>query len=104
MKKINILLVDDNPDDRTLIVRALKKEYNIEVKEISDEVSFKTAIDNNDYDIVITDYQLRWSTGIKILKEFKKRHPNCPVIMFTGTGNEEIAVEAEMSIAEAADY
>jgi PAS domain S-box-containing protein len=47
--------------------------------------------------LVITDYQLRWSDGLKVLREVKKVWPNVPVVMFTGTGSEEIAVEAMKS-------
>ena len=46
------------------------------------------------YDLVITDYQLPWTDGVTILREAKSRWPECPVIMFTGSGSEEIAVEA----------
>ena len=42
----------------------------------------------------MTDYHLQWSDGIRVLQAVKQRLPNCPVIMFTATGNEEIAVEA----------
>lgn len=94
MEIIHVLLVDDNPDDRALTIRELKKEYKVKVREISDEKSYKNALVNNHFDIVITDYQLRWSLGLEILQDIKKHHPNCPVIMFTGTGNEEIAVSA----------
>ena len=39
--------------------------------------------------LVITDYHLRWSNGLVILREIKSRFPACPVVMFTNTGNEE---------------
>jgi PAS domain S-box-containing protein len=94
MKKISILLIDDNPDDRTLTKHVLKKEFNIEVYEIKDEKEFNSALKKYEFDMVITDYQLRWSTGLEIIHVIKALDPACPVIMFTGTGNEEIAVEA----------
>jgi len=94
MNKIRVLLIDDNPDDRTLVVHELKKEFNIEVDEIKDRKGFNSALDKHDFDIVITDYQLRWNTGLGIVHAIKAQDPYCPVIMFTGTGNEEIAVEA----------
>ncbi|MBI2951603.1 PAS domain S-box protein, partial [bacterium] len=39
-------------------------------------------------------YQLRWTDGLAVLGAVKTRWPDCPVIMFTGTGSEEVAVEA----------
>jgi PAS domain S-box-containing protein len=51
-------------------------------------------MESGDCDLVITDYQLRWTDGLSVLRAIKANWPDCPVIMFTGTGSEEIAVEA----------
>ncbi len=92
---LRILLVDDNPDDRLLIIRALKKEFDdVDVIQVLDREDFEKNLDKMKFDLVITDYQLRWSDGIEVLREVKKRDNFVPVIMFTATGNEEIAVEA----------
>jgi PAS domain S-box-containing protein len=91
---LRLLLIDDNPDDRALTVRELKREFEIQAQEIIDAEGFARALKRGDFDIAITDYQLRWSNGLEILGKIKSRYPDCPVIMFTGTGNEEIAVEA----------
>jgi signal transduction histidine kinase len=37
---------------------------------------------------------VRWTNGLAVLRAVKARWPGCPVVMYTGTGNEEIAVEA----------
>jgi len=91
---LRILLIDDNPDDRVLVMRALKKEFDIEVEQIKDPEGFNKALKKGNFDIVITDYQLKWDNGIHILEKIKSRYTDCPVIMFTATGNEEIAVDA----------
>lgn len=46
------------------------------------------------FDLVITDHDLRWANGLTILDEVKRSDPLVPVIMFTSSGSEEIAVEA----------
>jgi PAS domain S-box-containing protein len=98
-----ILVIDDNPGDRLLASRELKREFpNLQVKEIKEAESFAEALENGGFDLVITDYQLRWTTGIEVLRTVKERYPFCPVIMFTNTGTEEIAVEAMKSGLE--DY
>ncbi|MGV3772860.1 MAG: response regulator [Verrucomicrobiales bacterium] len=95
MNPLRLLLIDDNPDDRSLVARELKREFpKLKVDEVIDAASLEKALSSFDYDLVITDYQLRWNDGLRILKLFKARWPDCPVIMFTGTGSEEIAVEA----------
>ncbi|VAX42755.1 hypothetical protein MNBD_PLANCTO02-2161 [hydrothermal vent metagenome] len=93
--KCHILLVDDNPDDRELVLRELRKELeNVSTQVVIDANEWKKALEQGEFDLVITDYQLRWTDGITVLKELKERYIFCPVIMFTGSGNEEVAVEA----------
>ena len=95
MIKPEALIIDDNPSDRTLALRELKKLFpQLQYQEINSEHSFAEALQQGNFNIVITDYQLRWTTGLKILHRIKKQTSDCPVIMFTGTGSEEIAVSA----------
>lgn len=93
-----ILVIDDNPTDRLLIIRELERKFTeLQVKEIINTKVLAQAIEQGGFDVVITDYQLGWSDGLTVLKQFKSRYPECPVIMFTNSGNEEIAVEAMKS-------
>ena len=95
MTYLKALIIDDNPHDRTLALRELKKLFSqLQYWEIIDETSLTEALTKNEFNLVITDYQLLWTTGLKILHRIKEQRPDCPVIMFTGTGSEEIAVEA----------
>ncbi|MBW8890571.1 MAG: response regulator [Fibrobacteres bacterium] len=92
---IRLLLVDDNPDDRAMALRALRREFpGIEAAEIQNEESLHAALSRFRFDLAIIDYQLLWSTGLDIFPRIREFAPDCPVIMFTGTGNEEIAVAA----------
>jgi len=90
-----VLLVDDNPDDRALVERELRKEYpEAQTFQVSSPAQLEAAIATPGLDLVITDFHLRWSTGLEVLKRIRSRDPDLPVIMFTGTGTEEVAVEA----------
>jgi PAS domain S-box-containing protein len=92
---LRILLIDDNRSDRALVLRELQREFDqLAVREITSSGEFNLAIAADNFDAVITDFQLRWATGLDILETVKQRYPNCPVVMFTNTGTEEIAVEA----------
>ncbi len=95
---LRILLIDDTPSDRILAIRELRRELaNIQVEEVKDAEGLAQAVEQGNFDLVITDYQVRWTNGIEILRTIKERYPYCPVIMFTNTGSEEIAVEAMKS-------
>ena len=95
MTELKALIIDDNSHDRALALRELRKLFpHLQYQEIIDEASFALALATENFNLVITDYQLCWTTGLKILHRIKKQKPDCPVIMFTGTGSEEIAVQA----------
>src|SRR6266536_387643 len=93
--QLQFLLVDDNPEDRTLAIRELRRSFpELRITELTEAKQFASALDSEHCDLVITDYQLRWTDGLTVLRAIKTRWPGCPVIMFTGTGSEEVAVEA----------
>jgi PAS domain S-box-containing protein len=92
---LRVLLIDDNPDDRALVERELRLRIEaIEVRHIGDPEGLRAALDAGGFDVAVTDYRLRWTVGTEVLREIKGRYPQVPVIMFTGSGNEEVAVEA----------
>ncbi|NJR22688.1 MAG: response regulator [Richelia sp. CSU_2_1] len=91
---LSILLIDDNPNDRLMIDRELRKAFSqLEIESVIDAKSLDTALENGGFDLIITDYQLHWNDGLTVLKKIKACYPNCPVIMCTDSGSEEVAVE-----------
>lgn len=100
-----IYIIDDNPDDRELERKHVLDVFpDAEFREFTEAASFAAALESGvpEPDLIVTDYQLKWSTGLEVVKRAKKRFPDCPVIMFTGTGDEEVAVAAMKAGAE--DY
>lgn len=98
MKNLHFLIIDDNPNDRILSIRELKREFpNLSVTEITDEIQFYNALAAGNFDLVVTDFRLCWSDGLSVFRAVRKIYPECPVIMFTDSGNEEVAVEAMKS-------
>ncbi|HEY4555964.1 MAG TPA: ATP-binding protein [Lysobacter sp.] len=98
MTALKLLLLDDNPDDRLLALRELRRQFDhVEATEINDRPGFEAALENPAFDVVVTDYQMQWTTGMEVLQRVKMRWPRMPVIMFTATGTQEIAVEAMKS-------
>ncbi|MBV9230845.1 MAG: response regulator [Chloroflexi bacterium] len=91
---MKFLVIDDSFADRELVVRRLRKEFDdAEFVEVGNPRDLDEAMERGGFDIVLTDYQLNWTNGLQIFQRIKEQHPDVPVVMFTGTGSEEIAVE-----------
>lgn len=92
---LRVMVLDDNPHDRQLTLRELRKEFtDIEAIEPIDPGEFREALGSGAFDIVITDFNLQWANGVDIVRAVKEARPHCPVLMFTATGTQEVAVEA----------
>jgi PAS domain S-box-containing protein len=91
---VKFLIVDDNPADRELVIRKLRQVFDGAVfDEIGRGEEFETALEACDFDVVLTDYHLHWSDGLEVFRRIREHRSEVPVIMFTDSGNEEIAVE-----------
>jgi PAS domain S-box-containing protein len=93
--KRRVLVIDDSPNDRFMAAREIGRELPaLYVEEIGDAAGMDRALEAPDLIAVVTDYQLRWTDGLDVLRRFKARSLDIPVIMFTSSGGEEVAVEA----------
>src|SRR3954449_10198081 len=92
MTQRRILVVDDDRDTRGFL-REVFEEQGWSVLEAP---SPSDAIEaSRDVDLVISDIRLEASTtGLDILKRIKVERPSLPVILMTGFGSLETAVEA----------
>jgi DNA-binding response OmpR family regulator len=92
---LRLLLVDDNPRDRELLARELRNHFGtLEIASVRNRGELEGALTAGAFDAAVIDYQLKWTTGIEVLRTLKSERPNCPVIMFTASGSESIAVAA----------
>ena len=124
-KQYSILLVDDDQVDRLSVKRALQKaRFRAELIEaengqdaiaqlkekknnlvsISDTSYFAldSGLTTDMFDLILLDYLLPDIDGLHLIAEIKALDLNLPIIVLTGQGDEEIAVE--MMKAGAADY
>lgn len=92
---MRFLIIDDSPYDRELIIRTLARRFpDASYVEVIHEQAFAQALSDLDYTAICTDYYLKWTTGLEILRAIRERSADVPVIMVTDTGSEEIAAEA----------
>ncbi|SNB44890.1 response regulator [Geobacter sp. DSM 9736] len=97
----NILIIDDEKIILDLTSIILKNRgYN--VLTASDAGTGFSIIESEKPELVLLDYMMPGIDGLTALKEIRLRFPETYVIMFTGKGSEEIAVE--LMKAGASDY
>ena len=91
----DILIVDDEADIRMLIAGVLKDEGHA-TREAADTAQTLAAIQARQPTLVILDIWLQGGglEGIEILKQLRADMPSVPVVMISGHGTIETAVEA----------
>jgi signal transduction histidine kinase len=95
LKKINVLFIEDNPDDVELELYELRKGgFEVNHQVVRNRKEFLAALDNLDVNIVIADYSLPDLTGIEAIHILQERNIAVPVILITGMGTEQIAVDS----------
>jgi len=94
MARINVLLVDDELDLLEVTKQLLERDPRLSVETTSSAALALKLIDLNDYDVVVSDYQMPGMDGIQLLKEIRQAKNRIPFILFTGRGREEVVIEA----------
>jgi DNA-binding NtrC family response regulator len=89
----NILVVDDEPLTLELIVEELREHgYAVDVASNGIEATARGRLKN--YDIVLTDLAMPGMDGMELLSFFKQNYPETAIVLLTGYGTIETAVEA----------
>ena len=100
---IRVLHVDDSLLDIELVKDALTaEEEDFSLRSVRSRREFEEQIEQGTYDIILSDFNILGFEGFKVLDLAREKNPLMPVIIVTGTGSEEIAVEAMKR--GAADY
>ena len=90
-----ILLIEDNLSQAKLVKSVLDKssmEYFL-THVTSGEEGLDLLKSANEFDIVLLDYSLPEMNGLDVLRHIKKIQPELPVVITTGHGSEDIAVQ-----------
>lgn len=93
MNRIRILVVDDESDLLRLLVRRLNRK-GYQAKGVTSGEEALLLLKDETFDIGIFDIRLGGMDGIQLLEKTKKRQPEMEVLMLTGHGTIETAIEA----------
>lgn len=94
MSNLHVLVVDDEADIRALIQEILADEgYGVTVA--ADAGEARTARANRKFDLILLDIWMPDTDGITLLREWSEGGDmNCPVVIMSGHGTVDTAVEA----------
>ena len=94
---IRILLVEDNEHDQTAFLRALAKSdttFEVTVCERAEGIPAVLQSGSESVDIVVLDQNLPGISGLAAYKKLQQKSGMPPFVMLTGTGSENLAVDA----------
>jgi CheY-like chemotaxis protein len=89
-----VLVVDDAAVDRKLIGGLLGKATELQVHFATDGTEALARIEEVWPDLILTDLVMPGKSGLELVREVVDRFPRIPIILMTGKGTEETAVQA----------
>lgn len=94
--KLHVLIIEDNDDDCHLLVNELRYGgfADIHFECVVSEKELIAALNNQQWDIVLSDYSMPGFNGIEALKIVKNTGADIPFILVSGAIGEELAVSA----------
>ena len=99
---LHLLILEDNPDDAELAVKELEREgFDVEWIRVDTERGFREVLTKKP-DLILVDYAVPSFGGLDALKIHRQLKLDVPLIVFSGTIGEEVAVECVKS--GATDY
>ena len=92
-KMSKILIIEDEAAIRRVLVKILSEENTTYVvEEAEDGAAGYEKIKNNDYDLVLCDIKMPKMDGVELLEAVKKIKPEIPMVMISGHGDMETAI------------
>ncbi|MFM7018565.1 sigma-54-dependent transcriptional regulator [Flavobacterium sp.] len=89
-----ILIIEDEASIRRVLTKILSEESDTYlVDEAEDGVQGLEKIKNTDYDLVLCDIKMPKMDGVELLEAVKKIKPEIPMVMISGHGDMETAIQ-----------
>jgi len=89
-----ILIIEDEAAIRRVLAKILSEESDSYiVEDAEDGLQGLEKIKNNDYDLVLCDIKMPKMDGVEVLEAVKKIKPEIPMVMISGHGDMETAIQ-----------
>ncbi|MBU0986160.1 MAG: response regulator, partial [Proteobacteria bacterium] len=95
MEQLKLVIIEDEDSHFQLIKRAIVKAYPFaSIYYFQEAAGCLERLDEINPDLIIADYLLPGMNGIEFLKSLNREQRGIPVIIITGQGDEDIAIQA----------
>jgi len=89
-----ILIIEDEAAIRRVLTKILSEESETYiVEDVEDGIQGLERIKNSDYDLVLCDIKMPKMDGVELLEAVKKIKPEIPMVMISGHGDMETAIQ-----------
>jgi signal transduction histidine kinase len=93
-RRLDVLLVEDSPDDAELVVRELRRGgYEPDHERVDTEAALREALARRRWDLVLSDYSMPGFSAPAAFAAVRETGLDLPFIIVSGTVGEDIAVE-----------
>jgi len=89
-----VLVVDDSAVDRRFVGGILSRDGKFTVEFAEDGSQALARMRQSEPDLIVTDLQMPNRNGLELVAAVRMHHPHVPIILMTGHGREDLAVEA----------
>ena len=89
-----VLIVDDSAVDRRFVGGLLTRDGRFQVDFAEDGSQALARMRESCPDVIVTDLQMPNRNGLELVAAVRMHHPDVPIILMTGHGSEDLAVEA----------
>ena len=88
-----ILIIEDEAAIRRVLTKILSEENDLyQVDEAEDGLQGVEKVKNEDYDLILCDIKMPKMDGVEVLEAVKKIKPEIPMVMISGHGDLETAI------------
>lgn len=96
-KNRHVLIIDDQSTGRTILEQVIQQiADNIIVTAFADPQAALLWLDDNDIDLIVTDYRMPEMNGVEFIQQVRKKtqYQNVPIMMITVVSEKEVRYEA----------